>query len=217
MQLPLCQTIPEQLLGMALTHSSYTSEHPGLPDNERLEFLGDAVVGLAYADHLYRTYPEKTEGELALILSGAVRATTLAERAKALNLGSYLRLGKGEDLEGGRERESVLAGLFEAVVGAIYLGCGWESARSFVIDQLTRAAGRSEKDHKTRLQELLQAWSQQLPEYRVVQASGPDHAKTFVVEVWHRGELLGRGSGRSKKEAQQQAAGAALARLGRDE
>lgn len=205
--------IPDKLLEAALTHSSYASEHFGSIDNERLEFIGDAVVGLAYSDYLYRTYPEKDEGELALARAGAVCEAALADRARALDLGTYLRLGRGEERSQGRDRDSLLADAFEALVGAIYLGCGWESARFFVISQLAGIVGSNVKDHKTRLQELLQASVGELPEYRVRNTSGPDHAKTFTVEVLSEGRVLGCGSGRSKKEAEQGAAEEALARL----
>jgi ribonuclease-3 len=203
-------SIPEPLLTMALTHKSYASENPGATDNERLEFLGDAVIELAYTEYLYRAYPHRSEGELTVARSTAVSESSLARLAQALELGSYVRLGRGEDKSGGRQRDSVLADAFEALVGALYLGHGWHAARDFVVAQLADLADPAAKDYKGHLQELIQASSQQVPLYRVLKESGPDHDKVFTVEVVHRGRRLGQGCGRSKKEAEQKAAAEAL-------
>jgi ribonuclease-3 len=165
-------SIPEPLLTMALTHKSYASENPGATDNERLEFLGDAVIELAYTEYLYRAYPHRSEGELTVARSTAVSESSLARLAQALELGSYVRLGRGEDKSGGRQRDSVLADAFEALVGALYLGHGWHAARDFVVAQLADLADPAAKDYKGHLQELIQASSQQVPLYRVLKESG---------------------------------------------
>ncbi|MGI6082180.1 MAG: ribonuclease III [Limnochordia bacterium] len=205
--------ISEPLLTMALTHKSYVAEHPGAVDNERLEFLGDAVIELAYTDYLYHTYPQRSEGELSAARAAAVSEPSLARFARGLGLGSHIRLGRGEEMSGGRQRDSLLADAFEAVVGAVYLEHGWDVAREFVISHLGSPTLPLTTDNKGRLQELLQASSKQTPSYHVLKESGPDHDKVFVVEVVHRGRRLGRGTGRSKKEAEQKAAEEALNRL----
>lgn len=202
--------IPEPLLTTALTHKSYAGENPGVAHNERLEFLGDAVIELAYTEHLYHTYPRRSEGQLTVARAMAVSEPSLAQCARALGLGEHVRLGRGEEKGGGRQRDSLLADVFEALVGAVYLEHGWHVARDFAVAQLANLAHSLTTDHKTRLQELLQTSSQQAPTYRVFKESGPDHEKVFTVEVVHRGQRLGLGSGRSKKEAEQKAAAEAL-------
>lgn len=213
LQLPDGAKVPEKLLRMALTHSSYAREHRRVRDNERLEFLGDVVVSLAYSQYLYLKYPSMSEGELTLARARAVNTTALAEQARALGLGLQLRLGRGEAKSGGRDRESLLADAFEALVGAIFLGCGWDVACQFVVDHLSGSERGTVKDSKTQLQELLQASSRQAPVYEVKVESGPDHAKLFTVQVSHQDKVLGLGKGRSKKEAEQHAAKHALSLL----
>lgn len=205
------------LLEAALTHRSHANE-AGLDQHyERLEFLGDAVLGLIAADWLFRAHPGEAEGELSRLKAAAVSAPALARQAEALGLGAWLRLGIGEERSGGRGKTSLLADSLEALFGALYLDGGLEAARRAIEDYLAadpalRADGRS-VDAKTALQELVQGRGWPLPTYEVIAAIGPDHAKHFTVDVRLRGELTGRGEGRSKKEAQQQAAAAALERL----
>lgn len=206
------------LLENALTHSSYANEHreAGMPSNERLEFLGDSILGLVVADHLYRTRPDLPEGDLTRIRAALVCEGSLVEVAKGLDLGSYLKLGRGEESGGGRHRPSIQADAVEAMLAAVYLDGGIGQARrlihELIIDQEQErtAAGR---DYKTALQELVQRTSGQVLAYRLIGESGPDHAKTFEMEVLLNGTAIGSGSGRSKKEAEQAAAKTAVARL----
>jgi ribonuclease-3 len=202
-----------ELLVLALTHRSYAYENGGLPPNERLEFLGDAVLGLVVTDHLYRTHPELAEGQLAKLRASVVNMHALAGVARGLGdggLGAHLLLGKGEELTGGRDKASILADGMEAVIGAVYLAHGIDTARKLVhrlFDGLLaeaplRGAGL---DWKTSLQELTAAAGLGVPEYRV-QESGPDHRKEFIATVVVGGEELGTGDGRTKKEAEQKAA-----------
>lgn len=205
------------LLNTALTHCSYAYE-ADVASNERLEFLGDAVIGLAIGDALYQRHPGFTEGELAKKRAVIVSARTLAEHARRLNLGQYLLLGKGEEMSGGRERASNLADSFEALVGAVYLSCGWEQVRAWVIRELNPTADDAYSaggDYKTVLQEKLQAQGKGLPEYDLLKQEGPDHRRVFTVGVCSGQEMLGSGVGRSKKEAEQEAARVALERLGK--
>jgi ribonuclease-3 len=213
----LCQslevTVAPDLLERALTHRSYAYENGGLPTNERLEFLGDAVLGLVVTDALFRRYPDLPEGQLAKLRAGVVNARALAEVARGLDLGAYLRLGRGEETTGGRDKSSILADTLEAVIGAVYLDRGVSTTRglvhrlfdSLLADAAERGAGL---DWKTSLQEAAAAESLGVPEYRV-EESGPDHAKEFTAEAFLGGKRLGRGAGRSKKDAEQQAAEAA--------
>jgi ribonuclease-3 len=212
--LPNNCAIPPKLLLQALTHSSYAREHKRVADNERLEFLGDAVVDLAFSEYLYRTYPRMSEGELTLVRANAVSMPALAKRARELGLGAHLRLSQGERKSGGHDRDSILADAFEAVVGAVYLGCGWEAARDFVIQRLTQHPEHSHKDGKSLLQEIVQATSHEAPVYEVIEVAGPDHERVFTVQVLHQGTILGKGRGSSKKEAEQEAAQQALVKLG---
>lgn len=206
------------LLENALTHSSYANEHraQGVPSNERLEFLGDSILGLVVADHLYRTRPDLPEGDLTRIRAALVCEGSLVEVARALDLGSYLKLGKGEDHGGGRARPSIQADAVEAMLAAVYLDGGIGQARklihTLVLDQEKEktAAGR---DYKTALQELVQRESGQVLAYHLTGESGPDHAKTFQMEVLLNGASIGAGQGRSKKEAEQAAAKAAVLAL----
>lgn len=203
------------LLENALTHSSYANEHKqaGVPSNERLEFLGDSILGLVVADYLYRTRPDLPEGDLTRIRAALVCEGSLVEVAKALDLGSYLKLGKGEAHGGGRARPSIQADAVEAMLAAVYLDGGIGQARklihSLILDQEQErtAAGR---DFKTTLQELIQREAGQVLSYRLVGEAGPDHAKVFSMEVLLNDAVIGAGQGRSKKEAEQAAAKAAV-------
>ena len=206
-----------ELLENALTHSSRANESRGrLPSNERLEFLGDSILGMVVADHLYRGHPDLPEGDLTRTRAALVCEESLVEVAQALNLGEYLRLGKGESSGGGRERPSIQADAVEAVLAAIYLDGGIGSARKFIQKFiLSRETDGLAKplDHKTALQELVQRESGQVLRYRLVGEEGPDHNKRFFVEVTLNGQAVGSGSGRSKKEAEQMAAAAAIESL----
>jgi ribonuclease-3 len=193
-----------------MAHRSWCAETPGEPSNERLEFLGDAVLGLVVTDHLYRTYPDLPEGELAKVRASVVNSEALAEVASDLGLGRALLLGKGEDASGGREKPSILADAMEAVIGAVYLDGGWGAASELIMRLLGErieegAAGPGGQDFKTRLQELAAHEFDQLPRYEVTD-EGPDHAKRFFATVLVGGVRRGRGEGRSKKQAEQQAA-----------
>lgn len=206
------------LLENALTHSSYANEHRAqkVPSNERLEFLGDSILGLVVADHLYRTRPDLPEGDLTRIRAALVCENSLVEVARGLDLGSYLKLGKGEDHGGGRARPSIQADAVEAMLAAVYLDGGIGQARklihALVLDQEKEktAAGR---DFKTALQELVQRESGQVLAYHLTGEKGPDHAKTFSMEVRLNGKAIGSGQGHSKKEAEQAAAKAAVLAL----
>ena len=206
-----------ELLENALTHSSRANESRGkLPSNERLESLGDSILGMVVADHLYRGHPDLPEGDLTRTRAALVCEESLVEVAQALNLGDYLRLGKGESSGGGRERPSIQADAVEAVLAAIYLDGGIGSARKFIQKYiLSRETDGLAKplDHKTALQELVQRESGQVLRYRLVGEEGPDHNKRFFVEVTLNGQAVGSGSGRSKKEAEQMAAAAAIESL----
>lgn len=202
------------LLRAALTHRSYTFEHPELANNERLEFLGDAVLGLVVTDMIYAWYPDLQEGDLAKLRSSSVNMAVLAGIARSVGLGEEILLGKGEELSGGRDKDSILADSLEAVLGAAYLDCGLELTRG-VIAHLFAANIRGEfergvlRDFKTTLQELAAQLLGAVPEYRIT-STGPDHSKTFQARVHIRGELLGAGAGKSKKLAEQAAAKQAL-------
>lgn len=200
----------EALLVRALTHRSWCAESLGDESNERLEFLGDAVLGLVVTDHVFRAYPDLPEGELAKVRATVVSAAALAEVALDLGVGDALLLGRGEDASGGREKPSILADATEAVIGAVYLDGGWDAASELVLgftaDRIVEAAsGPGARDYKTRLQELSARRFEALPRYDVTD-HGPDHAKHFVATV-HVGEVVtGKGEGRSKKQAEQAAA-----------
>lgn len=207
----------------ALTHKSYVNEHRdegGLRDNERLEFLGDAVIDLAVSHRLMERFPGAREGELSKMRAAVVDEQGLSEMARALDLGALLRLGRGEELTGGRRKASLLADAMEAVIAAVYLASGLEAVLA-VVDRFLgeafarAAAGTLDRDFKTQLQELAQNRLRATPRYRVVAEHGPDHSKTFEVETDLRGEVVGRGAGRSKKDAEQAAARLALEGLAR--
>ncbi len=200
---------PDRLV-QAFAHRSWCAEHPGHEPNERLEFLGDAVLGLIVTDHLFRTYPDLAEGELAKARAAVVNSAALATIARDLDLGSALMLGKGEDASGGRAKPSILADAAEAVIGAIYLDAGYSVTEDIVLRLVAdlvgeAASGPGGQDFKTRLQELCAQDFDELPVYNVAD-SGPDHAKVFTAEVSVAGRRLGTGEGRSKKQAEQAAA-----------
>ena len=207
-----------ELYDLALTHRSYAFEQPDPVDhNERLEFLGDSVLGLVVTDFLYQEFPELPEGDLARLRASVVNTRALAELASQTGLGAHLRLGKGEESSGGRRKASLLADTFEAVVGAVYLDRGMEVVRAALlalfeprVRAVVAAGGRY--DAKTALQEIAVKDGGELPAYRVA-SSGPDHDKRFSARVYVDDELCGEGSGRSKKEAEQNAARQALGRV----
>ena len=198
------------LLAQAMQHRSFVAENDGTFSNERLEFLGDAVLGLVVTDKLYRTWADASEGTLAKARAAVVSSDNLAECATGYGLGVHLALGKGEHQSGGREKPSILADAMEAVIGAVYLDGGMDAARRFVLEAVggglaDAVTGEGSKDFKTRLQELSAQVLAKLPAY-VVEARGPDHAKEFEARVVLDGEVAGRGWGRSKKQAEQAAA-----------
>jgi ribonuclease-3 len=206
----------------ALTHKSYVNEHRAgaSGDNERLEFLGDAVIDLAVSHRLMERFPGAREGDLSKMRAAVVDEQGLAAMARDVDLGALLRLGRGEELTGGRRKASLLADAMEAVVAAVYLGDGLDGVLAlvdrFLGEAFARAAaGTLDRDYKTQLQEQAQSRLRATPRYRVVAELGPDHAKIFEVEVDLRGEVLGRGAGRSKKDAEQAAAKLAIEALGR--
>ena len=207
-----------ELLEEALNHSSYANEHrsAGISSNERLEFLGDSVLGFVTAEFLFKTYPRLPEGDLTRIRAALVCEQSLYEVARMLELGQYLKLGKGEEAGGGRERQSILADAVEAVFAAVYLDGGMEQIRSLIHRVLLSRAPAAEerKDYKTTLQEIVQRRIGQQLTYHMMEESGPDHNKTFIFEVRLNGEPIGRGGGHSKKEAEQAAARDALAKQG---
>ncbi|MEZ4643077.1 MAG: ribonuclease III [Chloroflexota bacterium] len=207
------------LLTRALTHRSYLNENPhdALEDNERLEFLGDAVLDFVVGAYLYHHYPEMDEGSLTSLRAALVRAETLATFAQQVEIGRYLRLGYGEDENGGRERIPILCAAFEAVMGAIYLDQGLPKAIQLTERLVTPAlqeiiASASHKDAKSEFQVWAQAQYNITPHYRVTGTSGPDHAKTFTIQVFIADEVWGEGYGRSKQSAAQAAARLALAK-----
>jgi ribonuclease III len=208
------------LLEQALIHDSYVNENPAFAptSNERLEFLGDAVLGLIVAERVYHDLPGYSEGQMTHLRAALVRRETLAKMAKDIGLGDYLYLGKGEEASGGRAKVPNLAGAMEAVIGAVFLDLGMRVAKSCTL-RLIRPEYQADvetgvaPDYKSRLQELIQGKSQKTPVYVLVDASGPDHAKTFVVEVRLGDGVLGRGSGKNKKMAEAEAARDALRSL----
>ena len=210
-----------ELLELALTHRSYAYENGGLPTNERLEFLGDSVLGIVITETLYRTHPDLSEGRLAKLRAAVVNARALAEVARTIGLGPYIRLGKGEESTGGHDKSSILADTVEALIGATYLSGGpdggFESARQLVhllFDPLLDAAAAlgAGLDWKTSLQEFCAEHDLGVPQY-LIEDAGPDHMKTFTAQVRVADRLHGHGVGRSKKEAEQQAAESAYRTL----
>lgn len=206
------------LLQNALTHSSYANErwHNGLLSNERLEFLGDSILGMLVAEYLYRNFPDRPEGELTRMRADMVCEKTLAAVANGIHLGDHLMLGHGEEQGGGRKRDSILADAVESVIAACFLDGGMDAAlrfiRKFILVQVP-VAQLHNVDYKTKLQELVQQKKNQTLSYTLVGESGPDHDKNFDVQVSLNGTVVGSGSGRSKKRAEQDAARAAIERL----
>jgi ribonuclease-3 len=210
------------LLEQALIHSSYVNENPGtVTSNERLEFLGDAVLGFVTAEEIYQRLPQSSEGEMTELRSWLVRGDALSRMARAISLGNYLYLGKGEEASGGRRKPANLAGALEAVIAAIFLDQGYSVARAFILrlvdKELKKVLSQGIKtNYKSQLQELIQAKHQLTPTYQVIEAMGPDHDRKFTVEVKLGNTVLGRGSGKSKKSAEEEAARSALGQLPTD-
>ncbi len=210
-------TLTPVVLERALTHRSFAYENGGLPTNERLEFLGDSVLGLVVTDALFRSHPDLPEGQLAKLRAAVVNMRALADVGRELDLGAFVRLGRGEEATGGRDKSSILADTVEAVIGAVYLDLGLEAASALVhrlVDPLIEVAAGlgAGLDWKTSLQERTAGLGYGSPEY-VVREEGPDHEKTFMAEVVVAGQVHGTGTGRSKKEAEQEAASAAWTAL----
>ncbi len=207
------------LLEQAFTHSSYVNEHRNmaLSDNERLEFLGDAVLELLVSQYLYRKFPEIPEGKLTKLRASMVREDSLAEFARECGFDQYIRLGKGEENSGGRQRNSLLCDLFESFLGALYLDQELEAVNQFlkkvVFPKVDAGAFSHEMDHKTKLQEVLQRAGDVFIDYRLTNEEGPAHERVFWTEVYCDGQLIGRGQGKSKKSAEQDAAANALRQL----
>jgi ribonuclease III len=205
--------VPElgpELLERALTHRSYAYENGGLPTNERLEFLGDSVLGVIVTETLYRAHPDLSEGRLAKLRAAVVNARALADVGRTLGLGDHVRLGRGEESTGGRDKPSILSDTVEAVIGAVYIDAGFDVATQVVhrlFDPVIAAASQmgAGLDWKTSLQELAADTALGVPEY-LIEEAGPDHQKTFTARVRVGAEIYGSGAGRSKKEAEQQAA-----------
>lgn len=208
-----------RLLKQAFTHSSFVNEQrsTSIADNERLEFLGDAVLQISVSEYLYRTYPERPEGELTRQRAAIVCEPSLAQFAEKLDFGSYMFLGKGEDLTGGRSRPSLLADVFESFVGALYLDQGLDQVREFLQAHLFRHLSDDtillSGDYKTKLQEFIQQRGMGAAEYRIIEERGPAHDREFMSEVRVDDTVLGTGTGRSKKDAEQRAASQALVKL----
>lgn len=207
----------KSLLQTALTHSSYANEMNGKVDyNERLEFLGDSVLGMITAEYLFTHHPEMPEGKLTKTRAAMVCEKSLHRFAQSIKLGEYMHLGKGEINTGGRERPSILADAFESLIAAIYLDAGFEEAKKFVLGFISTADIEETiiTDYKTALQEIVQRNPGEYLEYFMVGESGPDHCKTFIVEVHLNNNVIGTGEGRSKKQAEQMAAKATLRLMG---
>lgn len=206
----------KELLTLALTHSSYANEKGNKNDNERLEFLGDSVLGFITAEYLFSTLKDRFEGELTKLRANAVCEKSLAVFANEINLGDYIFLGKGEIMTGGRERPSILSDAFESVIAAIYLDGGMDEAKKFVLRFVSKSTTDTAQatDYKTLLQEVIQKNPDEHLTYRLVAESGPDHNKVFTVEVYLNSNCIGTGSGHSKKKAEQAAAKEALSLMG---
>ncbi|MBQ7688884.1 MAG: ribonuclease III [Clostridia bacterium] len=204
------------LLELALTHSSFANEHGYRRDNERLEFLGDSVLGFLTAEYLFRKFETQPEGELTRRRANAVCEKTLAGFARELNLGDYIRLGKGEKLSGGANRPSILSDAFESVIAAVYLDGGVQAAKDFVLRFIPEAdtGDKPMVDYKTVLQEVVQKNPDEQLHYVLAAEAGPDHDKTFTVEVYLNSNRIGTGVGHSKKKAEQAAAAEALKLMG---
>jgi ribonuclease-3 len=205
------------LLQQALVHRSYLHENPdfNLPSNERMEYLGDSMFSVVVAEKLYKDYPDLSEGDMTRVRSALVRKETLARIAHSLKLDVYLYLGHGEETSGGRVKQSILADALESVIGAVFLDQGFNICRDLILrfyeGEVQKAVADSlTSDFKSQLQEVTQSRYHEIPEYRIISAQGPDHAKEFVVEVAVGGRVIGKGRGSSKREAEQEAAKAAL-------
>ena len=221
----LCQKLDYRfaradLLREALTHKSYSNEQAGidLPFSERLEFLGDAVLDLAVSEHIFSRYSQLPEGEMTRVRAEVVREKGLAAIGKKLDIGACLLLGKGEERSGGRQKDSLLADAFEALLGAIFTDAGYGSVKSIVdrlfVEEITRSVKcKAGVDHKTRLQVLMQGQYNRTPSYILVSAEGPDHERLYTIEVRFDDQTIGQGSGRTKKAAEQEAAREALLRV----
>lgn len=203
----------EKFISTALSHSSYANEHKneGVECNERLEFLGDAILGFVVGEYIYKKFSLWPEGKLTKLRASVVCETMLSKKGREMGINNALKLGKGEEHTGGRERNSIIADAVESVIGAIYLDGGMEPARKFILDMLVNEIAEISStvhilDAKTTLQEIIQRNSQEPIEYKIVGESGPAHCKSFSVEVRHKNKILGRGNGHSKKEAEQRAA-----------
>mgnify|MGYP002266683335 CR=1 FL=1 len=210
------------VLAEALTHRSYANEHPSesLPDNERLEFLGDAVLDLVISQYLMQSLPDSPEGELTRVRAEVVSLPSLARLARSLDIGSGLLLGKGEERSGGRAKSSLLADALESLIGAIFTDGGFESAKAVVlplfVPLLQQASAEEGQDYKSRLQEVLQGAQRELPVYRLTETVGPAHERVYRTEVLIDDEVYGSGQGRTKKSAEQAAAQSALTMLDKD-
>lgn len=211
-----------ELLQTALTHSSYAHEckNQNIDNNERFEFLGDAVLELVISSFIFKEFKELPEGELTKLRASVVCETMLAKKAKDMDVGKYIRLGKGEENTGGRDRDSILADCFEAIIGAIYLDGGISCAEDFILEVLKDSTydmrnNFKMNDCKTYLQELIQKNSKEPIEYNIINEMGPAHNKLFVVQVIHCNRILGQGDGKSKKEAEQNAAYDAIKKINR--
>ena len=205
------------LLKTALTHSSYANENRryNLHSNERLEFLGDSVLNIIVSSYIFKNYPDLPEGELTRVRAGVVCEISLAQCAQNLSIGEYLFLGKGEEITGGRKRPSLLSDAFEALLAAIYLDSNFENASDWLIDKLSTTIesvvkGTIYKDYKTELQEIIQKDGEGSVEYIVIKKTGPDHDRRYKINALYNGNILGSGMGKSKKEAEQNAARLAL-------
>jgi ribonuclease-3 len=212
----------KNLLKKAFSHSSYANEKRKLniESNERLEFLGDAVLELVISEYIYNHFPKMPEGELTKFRASIVCETTLAEEARVLNIGNYIMLGKGEKSTGGETRNSILADAFESVIGAIFLDGGIECAKKHILGIMEPIIANLQKsfrtmDYKTYLQELVQSTSKETVRYEIIDEIGPDHDKAFIAQATHNRKVLGQGQGRTKKEAEQNAAFEALKKQGR--
>lgn len=207
-----------ELFEQAMTHKSWVNEHPGTRDsNERLEFLGDAILEFLVSKEIYNKFPEKKEGYLTALRANLVNTVNLAEVARRLGLGDMLYLSRGEEDGGGRQNVSLLADTVEAIIGALYLDQGLDGAFEFIntnlLGEIEQKIKSELKDPKSRIQELLQSKNLPAPRYKVVEESGPDHSKKFVIEVYISGKPFAKGEGKSKSEAEQKAAEAALTNL----
>ena len=210
----------QSVLEQALIHSSYVNENPGfsMTSNERLEFLGDAVLGMIVAERLYQNFPGLAEGQMTQFRAALVSRESLARMARTIKLGDYLYLGKGEEAGGGRNRPLNLAGALEALIAAIFLDSGLDSARSFILKLLDPEMEKIVQqgdivDYKSELQEFVQARRQPTPTYHLIEATGPDHDRVFTVEVRAGAQVLGQGTGKSKKAAEAEAARSAMKKL----